>query len=483
MATIAGVKQKLQRVITKSNATTGQNDTTVTGAVKRLINGYGRIVDVSVLPYKDLVEGTVYRLTLRSADVYLRNSEFDSPIHISAYLAYKYPNVCGTRILFVDAVPEYSDSPILGDTEAGDEVVQIVESTGVAYVCKKGMIQTVGRLARISALNPELTDLGWVSDKSSIPANSVGCIRRNEVELYIVENGSLVKISKSEPKVVYTLSDDGSHYIVTGNVHSTENNITIHNGHGNTQLAPYAFTGDIHVTHASVYDLPSVADSAFFGARGLQYLNTEWVDTIGKRAFMNCTNLSSFHCDAGEIDDEAFKGCRSLGDVALYGGRIGDSAFEDCAGLTNVYIGRYSSVSDSITIGDRAFANCRALGHFDMGYVPVEHIGNSAFSGCYSLWYINLQDGLKEIGSTAFNECYSLFDIVIPSNVTSIGFQAFFRSGLRSVVFKGKPSLLEEAFGDCPYLTDIFVPWSKGEVAGAPWGATNATIHYNYTGE
>lgn len=25
----------------------------------------------------------------------------------------------------------------------------------------------------------------------------------------------------------------------------------------------------------------------------------------------------------------------------------------------------------------------------------------------------------------------------------------------------------------------IYVPWAEGEVANAPWGATNATIHYN----
>lgn len=30
-------------------------------------------------------------------------------------------------------------------------------------------------------------------------------------------------------------------------------------------------------------------------------------------------------------------------------------------------------------------------------------------------------------------------------------------------------------------VTDIYVTWGEGEVADAPWGATNATIHYNYT--
>ena len=39
------------------------------------------------------------------------------------------------------------------------------------------------------------------------------------------------------------------------------------------------------------------------------------------------------------------------------------------------------------------------------------------------------------------------------------------------------------AFKNCTALTTINVPWSEGEVASAPWGATNATINYNYTGE
>ena len=29
-------------------------------------------------------------------------------------------------------------------------------------------------------------------------------------------------------------------------------------------------------------------------------------------------------------------------------------------------------------------------------------------------------------------------------------------------------------------LTDIYVPWAEGAVANAPWGATGATIHYDW---
>ena len=36
-------------------------------------------------------------------------------------------------------------------------------------------------------------------------------------------------------------------------------------------------------------------------------------------------------------------------------------------------------------------------------------------------------------------------------------------------------------FNGCTAITDIYVPWAEGTVSGAPWGATNATIHYETT--
>lgn len=48
---------------------------------------------------------------------------------------------------------------------------------------------------------------------------------------------------------------------------------------------------------------------------------------------------------------------------------------------------------------------------------------------------------------------------------------------------KGTPTnLTSEAFKNCTNITTINVPWSEGAVANAPWGATNATINYDYVG-
>lgn len=55
-------------------------------------------------------------------------------------------------------------------------------------------------------------------------------------------------------------------------------------------------------------------------------------------------------------------------------------------------------------------------------------------------------------------------------------------TALASVAFKSTPTTIAaDAFTGCDALTAISVPWAEGAVAGAPWGATNATITYNYT--
>ena len=56
--------------------------------------------------------------------------------------------------------------------------------------------------------------------------------------------------------------------------------------------------------------------------------------------------------------------------------------------------------------------------------------------------------------------------------------------GLEEITFQSTPtSIANNAFGACTNLKTINVPWANGAVANAPWGATIATINYDYTGE
>ena len=120
----------------------------------------------------------------------------------------------------------------------------------------------------------------------------------------------------------------------------------------------------------------------------------------------------------------------------------------------------------------------------DVNLVGYTKIRPHAFHGCTSLALARLPSGLTSIRYNAFYNCKSLALTSLPSGITSIGEKAFYAcNGLTSITFHGKPSSIAlDAFLSCPYLKTINVPWASGEVANAPWGATNATINYNYTG-
>ena len=111
-------------------------------------------------------------------------------------------------------------------------------------------------------------------------------------------------------------------------------------------------------------------------------------------------------------------------------------------------------------------------------------IRDGAFSDCTNLALTTLPSGITNIGVGAFSNCTSLALTTLPSGITNIGDGAFSNcSSLVSLTFEGTPeSIGGSAFYGCSNLTTINVPWAEGAVANAPWGATNATITYGYTG-
>ena len=124
-------------------------------------------------------------------------------------------------------------------------------------------------------------------------------------------------------------------------------------------------------------------------------------------------------------------------------------------------------------------------GEGDITELPsgITKIKTGVFTGSDNLKITYIPDGVTSIGGTSFQNCKNLITISIPNSVTSIGFWAFNNcSNLTTVIFKGTPTNIDSsAFSVCDKITDIYVPWSSGAVANAPWGATKATIHYNTT--
>ena len=106
------------------------------------------------------------------------------------------------------------------------------------------------------------------------------------------------------------------------------------------------------------------------------------------------------------------------------------------------------------------------------------------FYKCSTLSSVIMPSGIESIGGSSFYGCSSLALTRLPSGITNIYANAFYGcKSLVSITFEGKPkSIYSSAFKNCTNLTTINVPWAEGEVKNAPWGATNATINYNYTG-
>ena len=93
-------------------------------------------------------------------------------------------------------------------------------------------------------------------------------------------------------------------------------------------------------------------------------------------------------------------------------------------------------------------------------------------------------EGVTAIRRSGFRGWPSLALTSLPSSITSINTYSFQGcTGLTTLTLLGTPSgtIASTAFTACVNLLTINVPWASGAKAGAPWGATNATINYNYT--
>lgn len=136
-------------------------------------------------------------------------------------------------------------------------------------------------------------------------------------------------------------------------------------------------------------------------------------------------------------------------------------------------------------IGYAAFYRSTELKNITLpnGILQIE---GTAFRDCTNLETINLPEGLTSIGLRAFQNCPKLTSIVFPSSLVAIDGAVYQDcTALTTVTFLSTPTTIggitNSTFSGCTNLTTIRVPWSGGEVEGAPWGATNATIVYNYT--
>ena len=238
------------------------------------------------------------------------------------------------------------------------------------------------------------------------------------------------------------------------------------------------------------------------------------VETIDWNAFEGCSALEevTFGKNVKVIEVSAFSECKSLKSVSLPESleEIGLTAFSECD-LTEVYIPKnvkelgwlvfdknpnfkelvispdnpYFYVrnncifnkSDNVLIGAASNYKIpddgsvkiigRAAFHRDTSIVDLrlpeglEIIAARAFDECKNMRSATLPNTLKTICSTAFGDCPGLTEITIPGSVEIVENGAFFRAGLRKVVFKrGVLTVEDDAFRSCRFLKEVYIPSS-----------------------
>lgn len=223
--------------------------------------------------------------------------------------------------------------------------------------------------------------------------------------------------------------------------------------------------------------------------RKLQSLNiSEEATMIGEDAFYYCglTDIT-IPSNITVLDNSAFNGSKIVNVVLPEGiTTIGSFCFS-MSDLASI------NLPDTITsIGYGAFD------YTDLTSITfpknITEVPGSYVSGCSKLVINSLPSHVTKIGSYSFNNCKAITEFTLHDKITHIDYYAFKDCvNLATFTFEGTPEEIgyfrsyagdyRGIFEGCTNLTTINVPWSEGEVPNAPWGATNATVNYNYTGE
>ena len=314
----------------------------------------------------------------------------------------------------------------------------------------------------------------------------------------------------------YTLSTDGTYYIVTGIGTCTDTNIVIPYIYNNlpvTSIGEDAFKGCTSLKSVTIGDsVTTIGDYAFYNCTSLE--NVNYFGTIENWCNISFNNYSANPLYNGaklylngqlvtelvipdtvtEIKDYAFRGCTSLKSVTIGDSvtSIGEDAFYNCTSLENVnYFGtienwcnisfnNYSAnplyngaklylngqlvtelvIPDTVTeIKDHAFRGCDSLTSVT---IPdsVTYIGEYAFKGCTSLKSVTIGDSVTSIGEDAFYNCTSLASITIGDSVTTIGDYAFCNcTSLASITIGDSVTTIGDyAFYNCTSLASITIP-------------------------
>ena len=260
------------------------------------------------------------------------------------------------------------------------------------------------------------------------------------------------------PELIYTLSSDGTYYIIgTGftSIEAIETDVgggtegsgldnswqggrvvipSKYNGKPVLAVAPRAFSGFYNITQVYVQD-----GITHLGHRCFNCPNSPWDTTMTScrlpntlmfmggedgRIFYGRQGLTSMAIPANvsELTRAVFAYCNALTATYTYNvKKLVRSCFQDCSALTTL------NTDNMEVIGDVSFYNCSNLA--ELSLPKVETIGNNVFYNTYALTKVTIGPNCRSIdtsglrcGSTS-NKCTFYFEGTTPPTIQSTTFE------------------------------------------------------------
>lgn len=253
-----------------------------------------------------------------------------------------------------------------------------------------------------------------------------------------------------------------------------------------TKIGQYSFA---YCEKLTGFDIPSslkeLEEGVFFRCSSLKkIIIPDTVEKIDRSAFYECTNVIEIKIPGTvkEASDIALVGCEKVITAELPISMVtlanlqrsddletlvivddGSTELPDKDALNEKKKLKKVVFPDSLTSIPRAF--CRSISALEEVKLPanLKIISNASFSKCTNLKTIDLPDTVTEIGAFAFADCTSLKDFTIPDGIKSIGEEAFYNSGITSLVVPESVETIDKlAFSHMANLTNATFPAGCG---------------------
>lgn len=251
-------------------------------------------------------------------------------------------------------------------------------------------------------------------------------------------NNDYVAEAKTPSTEGVVFEQEGEEYTVIG-YDGTEKEVVIgflHNGLPITKIKEGAFESNKNIESVKILRVGIELEKEIFkDCSNLKSVQLpEGITDIPTRCFENCDALTEFNIPKSvtAISNRAFLYCDSITKIELHDNirSIGEAAFANCSNLAEISFGE----------------NVTYIGRNSVGGTPYSATHRTANGGVYvgtyfvdinisnPSPYFEIQEGTTLICANAFTSWYNIIQIKIPDSVKYINSEAFYKSGIMSIV-------------------------------------------------